>query len=674
MKKIELLAPAGNLEILKTAIDYGADAVYFAGKRFGARAYAPNFTLGEIEKGADYAHLFEKKAYVAVNTLLKNSEFREALDYINELYAIGVDAVIVQDFALAKIIKENFSGLEVHASTQATIHNSDTIDSAKQFDRVILARELTKLQIKNIIKKTKTPVEIFVHGALCFSFSGQCLMSSIIGGRSGNRGRCAQPCRKPYNIKSEKKPYLLSTADLCLIDSIPEIIKMGVAAIKIEGRMKNREYVKTVVSIYRKAIDSFYKGNFNVTKNDIELLMSSFNRTFTKGFFNNEKNIIASEIPTNRSVSFKESRQDLVFKKIKKRKLHVNISIELKLTKKIKVELKHKGYEIKLNSSFIVQKAEKKPLTQDNIKAVFSKIKDTPFQIDSFKCILDDNVFVPFSKLTNLRDKLFDNLILHNNIRFKRPEIKPTLPEIKNVSITTKPEFFVKVYDLNGMRQALDAGADIIYYNIYNKDINKAFEIAKSKLFFEIPSITYDEQIPFLLSQIKKYNPSGILIGNPALLKYGLKQKIHLNYSFNLFNDYNLSYWNYPGIISPELNFQELDSFKNRNFIVFVHGNLVVMSSKQKIRVNKLADSKREIFPVRINPAGYTEILNSRKVGLLNYIHRLLRMGVRSFYMDLEDNVKQTILIYNKLIQKKRIDLSQMKKTSTTMHLRRGVE
>lgn len=316
MNKIELLAPAGSFEALAAAVESGADAVYLGGSKFNARAYADNFDDDELIKAVDYAHLRGVKVYITVNILLFDRELEEVLDYIRFLYHIGVDAVIVQDFALIKLVKKLFPGMEVHCSTQMTVHNTGGAEFYRKLgaDRVVLAREIPIWEVSSLIEKVGMDVEVFVHGALCISYSGQCLMSSMIGGRSGNRGRCAQPCRKKYSffdferkevLADKKGKHLLSTRDLNTYHRLEEILKSGVKSLKIEGRMKKPEYVAIVVKNYRDAIDSITEGRGQYpSRSAPHELLSAFNREFTEGYLFNNRNraVVSIDRPDNRGV------------------------------------------------------------------------------------------------------------------------------------------------------------------------------------------------------------------------------------------------------------------------------------------------------------------------------------------------------------------------------------
>lgn len=309
IKKLELLAPVGSMEALEAAVMNGADAVYLGGKLFNARHYASNFDYEQLLEAVSYAHLRGVSVFVTVNILLDDNEVPDALDYVKYLYEIGVDGIIVQDIGFAWKVRNLFIDMEVHASTQMTINN---LEGAKHlqdlgFTRAVLARETPYEEILRIAQGTEMDLEVFVHGALCLSYSGQCLMSSLIGGRSGNRGTCAQPCRMEYNILDKKgnkvggweKGYYLSTRDLNTLDQVSKLIDAGVKSFKIEGRMKRPEYVATVVKTYRKAIDYGSESLEDQERKDVEQM---FNRQFTKGltFDDFGKNFVSIERPDNR--------------------------------------------------------------------------------------------------------------------------------------------------------------------------------------------------------------------------------------------------------------------------------------------------------------------------------------------------------------------------------------
>ena len=258
-REVEILAPAGSWECLEAAVCAGADAIYIGGSRFGARAHADNLNEERMLEAIDYVHLHGRKLYMTVNTLLKEQELGELVDYLRPYYEQGLDAVIVQDIGAMRLIREAFPDLPLHVSTQATVTQTLSAQLFQRMgaERIVPARELSLEEIKNMKNATGLEIECFVHGALCYCYSGQCLMSSMIGGRSGNRGECAQPCRLPYRVENRKSADLMSLKDLCTIDMIPELVEAGIDSFKIEGRMKQPDYVYTVTQMYRKYTDIY---------------------------------------------------------------------------------------------------------------------------------------------------------------------------------------------------------------------------------------------------------------------------------------------------------------------------------------------------------------------------------------------------------------------------------
>lgn len=330
MKKVEILSPAGSVESLQAAIAADCDAIYIGGNKFGARAYADNPDKDMLIQAMDYAHLYDKKLYLTVNTLLKNDEIKEELyDYLYKYYIYGIDAVIVQDMGVVHFIHKNFPDLPIHASTQMTLTMAEGANVLKDYGvtRFVPSRELNLKELKYIREKTDLEIEVFVHGALCYSFSGQCLMSSMFGGRSGNRGRCAQPCRMPYSLLGEdikntsilnnnKEKYIISPKDICTLDLIPSLIDSGIDSFKIEGRMKRPEYTAITTYTYRKYVDKYlelgrenyeryikdYKKEYNQDKMN---LLDIYNRGgFSQGYLNerNDRNMITLDKPNHSGV------------------------------------------------------------------------------------------------------------------------------------------------------------------------------------------------------------------------------------------------------------------------------------------------------------------------------------------------------------------------------------
>lgn len=372
MKKVELLAPSGSMESLYAAVLSGCDAIYMGGSKFSARAYANNFDDEDLKNAVDYCHIYGVKVYIAVNTLIKEEEYNEAIEYIRFLYKIGVDALIIQDLGLFYGCKKLFPDFELHASTQMTVHNGDGALFLNKlgFQRIVLSRELSLKEVEYISKDLGIETEIFVHGALCVSYSGQCLMSSIIGGRSGNRGRCAQPCRLPYTLINKKSGlnksgYLLSPKDICTYDEIKKIVDSGTSSLKIEGRMKRPEYVAGVVGSYKKAIDSYYNNKPIDVKNEYKKLTQLFNREgFSKAYMfgNVGKDMMAYNCPKNSGIYLGKVQKDLT------------ITLEEDIHLKDGIRIKDDGFAvsgIKLNKNDVeyAKKGEKVTLKPTKYKS-----------------------------------------------------------------------------------------------------------------------------------------------------------------------------------------------------------------------------------------------------------------------------------------------------------------
>ena len=423
MKKIELLAPAGSLETLKAVCMAGADAVYVGGSRFGARAYAKNFTQEELLYAIDYLHLHQKKMHLTVNTLLKNRELEEQLyDYLLPFYEQGLDAVIVQDAGVFAFIKEHFPGLELHASTQMTITGADGAQFWKDAgaDRVVLARELSLEEIRYIHDNVDIDLECFVHGALCYCYSGQCLFSSMLGGRSGNRGRCAQPCRLPYGVsdaehKAKKgELYPLSPKDLCAIDLLPELVRAGVSSLKIEGRMKQTQYAAGVTAIYRKYLDLIEEmagqsghersagrwTGYTVAKEDREALLGFGNRSgFTDGYLKGEKGREMISLQSPKHTSSQDPVTD-----VREEKRVLNAVCTCRVGSPVTLTVTDPESKNSVTACFgEVQEAKNAPVQMEEVQRVICQTGDTGFQFSAVVIDLDDQCFIPKQFLKAVR-------------------------------------------------------------------------------------------------------------------------------------------------------------------------------------------------------------------------------------------------------------------------------
>lgn len=409
---IEILAPAGSLEALKAAADSGADAVYFGGRSLSARRNAVNLSDDEIIEAVSYAHLRGVLLYVAVNTLVFDSELDKAFEFVKFCYEAGVDAVIIQDLGLARMIREHFPDFPMHASTQMTVHNLAGVRMAEALGlkRVVLSRELSLSQIRHIAENTDTELEVFVHGALCMSYSGQCLMSSFLGGRSGNRGACAQPCRLSYTLYnsngdmiSPENKYLLSLKDLCLIDYISELRKIGVKSLKIEGRMKSSAYVSAVCGIYNK-----YRNGGRVSDEDMELLENIFSRGgFTDGHYKGEhgRNMLSfdknhDDIYTKATDSVIDSAKAMANQD---RRSYISARFVMTEGKPVYFCAEYGGKIFEAYGEAIAEKASSMPVGEERIRQQLSKLGSTVLEYSSLDIDAPDNLYIPIKEINNVR-------------------------------------------------------------------------------------------------------------------------------------------------------------------------------------------------------------------------------------------------------------------------------
>lgn len=441
MKELELLAPAGSLKTLKAVIHAGADAVYLGGSMFGARAYANNFNEEELLEAIRFGHIHGRKIILAVNTLLKEYELGQLYDYLHPYYEAGLDAVIVQDMGVMEFIKTHFPNLPIHTSTQMTITNVEGARLLKEqgVERVVTAREMSLEEIQRIHDEVGVELESFIHGALCYCYSGQCLFSSIIGGRSGNRGRCAQPCRLSYEVLQGEKSLtghhatpILSLKDMCTLPFLYELADHGVYSFKIEGRMKTPEYAAGVVSIYRKYMDSYLDGSrIPVEKKDIRALLELGNRGgFTNGYYyhHNDSDMLSGE-----SASHNKSEgvlQDNIRREYVDTELKEKIKGKLILNKEClaKIEVQYGKIKVSYQGDMVLV-AQNRPLTKEVVTEKITKTGNTPFVFENLEVTMDDDIFMPVNQLNQLRRGALEAL--------EEALLKPyerTLPELVETS------------------------------------------------------------------------------------------------------------------------------------------------------------------------------------------------------------------------------------------------
>ena len=769
MRIPELLAPVGSMEHLKVAINAGASSVYLSGKDYGARKYAANFTLDEIDMAVNIAHLHNVKVYVTVNTLIKQDELENVIDYLSKLYAIGVDAVLVQDLGLVELINRYLPKLKIHASTQMTCENQLKLDyiESKGIKRVVLPREMRKEEIQNL--ETNVELEIFAHGALCYSYSGQCLMSSFKGGRSGNRGTCAQPCRRKYNVSGLKKEdYYLSPCDLSLYGRLKEIAELNISCIKIEGRMRNKEYLAIVVSNYRKALNKLKSGKESKSE-EINLV---FNRGLIEGHFSkspkrsiksghiglkigkvidSHKNQIAirlfdsiENIPEkgdglllvkNGNDYGMEISQDpiittlnhfqkgknkkikdltrknkvLIIKKVwQNKKSNFNLNgtdayltkknnlikkareIENKASSYVKSKLiltfsiknkfpqlkgrltlaNRKEIECEVNGNTPFEKPLKKSVTAETIKKQLSKVDNYPYQITQININYDGTLFIPISKINELRRELFKKLEqeIIASYKHKPKKIKLDLKENKNQSSKSSISFYTNnlahLKNIENVERVyLEIPPENDNLNIFDDEnhnlnyminfLKEAFEISRSKnykLVWKWPDIAHDKLIKSL-NKVKgilnRMHYDIAIMSNDFKGDYG-------PYSLNITNTEAIdSLENYEIVtISPELTKKDYEDVmkycKNPEKIeILVQGSVELMKTRypllyaheiEQLKTGSdvfLIDGKNNKYPIHKSISGEELILfNGEELSLLAEINHLKNVGFCNFSID----------------------------------------
>lgn len=669
-KDFELLAPAGSLEILKGVIESGADAVYVGGSMFGARAYANNFTEEELLEAIDFAHLRGVKVYLTVNTLIKNSEFSKLYDYLLPYYKRGLDAVIVQDLGVVKAIHEYFPSMELHTSTQMTVTGADGVRFLSQFGvtRVVMAREVSLAEMKRIHEETGMELEAFVHGALCYSYSGQCLFSSILGGRSGNRGRCAQPCRLPYTVEGKKDEYILSLKDMCGIKALDKLHDAGVYSLKIEGRMKQLEYACGVVKYYRSYIDSMKP----VTDADYDRIKALGNRCgFTDRYYfdHNGSDMVTYVKPNFVSNAAEPSPE--------KRKL--SIEGELVLREGEPGSLTVKRGDVTYKASIEpVSAALKAPLDKKAAIDRINKTGDTDFEFSHIKAQIGENVFVPNGALNKLRRDAISGLCDKLLKKYYRNDAR----YVDMSGLTALPEHVVKsdaahdeaINDYTTIcscmtRAQLDTLIgyecfDVFYldFDMYDRktliqqfaDDVKCLTKRNKKVYLMLPTIFRADSSDYFVSiakELDKVSFEGFVVKNYEELylteNLFTGKNVILDHNMYTFNDVSKSAFFEHGVsgdtVPLELNSREIMHRNNIGSQMIVYGYYPLMTTANCVHKNtKGCDKKQKLIYLkdRYNKSFavcnnckecYNTIYNSLPTMLTKNISKLKEAGIRSF-------------------------------------------
>ncbi len=611
-RRIEILSPAGSAESLKAAVCAGADAVYTGGTRFGARAYAKNLTEDELLEAIDYVHIHGRRIYLTVNTLLKDSEIRGLYEYLLPYYLRGLDGVIVQDIGVLEYLRRYLPDLPVHASTQMTVTGEAGAAFLKEQGvmRVVPARELSIAEVRRIKEQTGMELECFVHGALCYCYSGQCLLSSMIGGRSGNRGQCAQPCRLPWQMEGNKPADLMSLKDLCTIDILPGLIEAGIDSFKIEGRMKQPEYVYTVTGIYRKYTDLYLTkgaGHYKVEDEDRRRLYGAYQRRgYTEGYYHrhNGKDMVSFR----RMQGEKEEAGRTEFE-IKEK---INGNLILFAGERAKLILEHGDCRVECEGGR-VESALRQPLDAGRAEKQMQKTGGTEFQFGQFRVETGGEVFLPVQALNELRREGLGRLSAAVLDRYRRTEPAKgawmteghmTDPDnswaMEQDAHPEKPCLSCAVQSFGQLKEAAESEhLSVVYLDdelgFRDKVMQYLAGHRQGKRYFL--AMPYIFRMGDLEGWEKRYSRmaadyDGVLIRNwesyQWLLRHGYEKEICLDTNLYVFNGYGRTFIERQGIrrytVPVELNCRELKELKIQGAVMPVYGYQPVMVTANCIR------------------------------------------------------------------------------------------
>lgn len=726
MKKVELLAPAGNFEAMLGAFAAGADAVYLGGNTFGARAYADNFSEEEIIRGIHLAHLLGKRIYLTVNTLVKEREFNSLYDFLLPLYTGGLDGVIVQDLGVFQYIKKQFPGMELQVSTQMTVTGVEGARFLKEEGavRIVPARELSLEEIKDIKENVNVEIETFIHGAMCYCYSGQCLFSSILGGRSGNRGRCAQPCRLPYRVEQGNEQYPLSMKDMCTLNLIPELIEAGIDSFKIEGRMKKPEYAAGVTALYRKYIDLYYQNpkQFKVENSDFELLKKLYIRSdIQEGYYHqhNGKNMITPTSPAyvgSNEMLLEEIRCKYLQTKLQ---IPVNMSAVFIKGQPASITLDYRETSITVQGD-VVQQAVKQPLEVGKIKEQLSKSGNTDFIAEEIIITADNDIFMPVSALNKLRRDAYEMLekTLHTSWERIAPDklnndLQICSGDEKNISdVLNEIPLHVLVSNIEQLYVAVNNKVKRIYVEAHMINHELIQELIHEKATYEgefylaFPHVVRKKNLQFM-NRLYEFLQGEVFVGGLVRNLETISYLIQKGYDKKVVTDNNLYTWNQNALsfyqryakesyLPLELNKRELHDLKRTKNVnddaeisVMVYGRIPMMISANCLKKTTdvcdkkagfvtLTDRYQKEFPVYTNCSScYNVIYNSVPLSLHKLFEnkkdfRFLSACRLDFTTEESKECERIIQYFQSLIGNGYEE--PFYKEFTTGHMKRGVE
>ncbi|MDF2949785.1 MAG: peptidase [Sedimentibacter sp.] len=592
-QRVELLAPAGSIESFYAAVNSGADSVYLGGKLFNARYNSQNFDNEEMKSIIAYAHNKDVKVYVTLNIVLKDTEIVDALNYAAFLYENDVDAVIVQDMGMLYLIKKFIPELPVNISTQAAVYDEYGVKFYEHYNvnKVIMARELSVEHLKTVVKNTDTNLEIFIHGALCTCYSGQCYMSSFLGGRSGNRGKCAQPCRLSYSFydkenKEENEEFgvvpVLSLKDFIAGETIPELIEAGITTFKIEGRMKGPEFTSAVVEYYRQIIDDYYLGKKSDYKELEKRAIATFSRGYTNGYLKPSKD---DEMLAKTSSGVKGENIEEIQEEVKNitqefsdfRRKKIDFTLSLKIGEQAVLKAFDGKNTVVVNSEEACETSIKNAVTKDMINEQLNKLGNSIYELNSLEISLDEDVFVRKSTLNQLRRAATEMLYAKGAVYYDRKKINGiTRDEIfsfKNMNEFNQPKLSLKINNNDEFYLADNVKVKRIYIP-YDLNIELVNNINIEEKYLWIPNIISKEQYNLFKSNMKHYEElfDGVCVNNVGsyyFFKENSKLKLHCGPFFNIINTFSANLLEERGAggftFSVEANIRDMESINKHS-------------------------------------------------------------------------------------------------------------
>lgn len=633
--KFEILAPAGSMESLIAGVRSGANAVYLGGKTFNARRNAGNFDNEELKTAVEYCHRRGVKVYLTLNIVISDEEFEGAYNTVKYALSVGVDAFIVQDIGLAKMIREYFPQAKLHGSTQMSIMSPAGVKYAEKlgFSRVVLAREMSLEEIRQIQKSTDLELELFVHGALCMCVSGQCYLSSMLGSRSGNRGLCAQPCRLPFTAKGDKKECALSLKDLSIIEHLEEL--NGITSLKIEGRMKRPEYVSAAVTAVKKAIDGIYNGtdSFN--------LRSVFSRSgFTDGYLKGKLGRDMFGIRQKEDVLSANN----VLKKISHNYDNENPLLPMDMQFTCKKDIPCVLTVTALERTVIVTGeipdiAINKPMTAETLKQRLSKLGGTQFYADKVDIVLDEGLIIPVSKINELRRKAVEEIE-------KLPEITVNSKPFKKKLYTAKNKTPYLTASFKNAEQIPDRH---LFKNVFIPMNSSLEDFVDNRAGVVLPRglFSMEEEIRKRLEKLKKAGVTKALCGNPGTCQLAEEMGFEVfgDFSLNIFNSESANMIKNP-ILSFELTLEQANRINAENTGIIAYGYVPLMLTRncpvkasigcyECNKQGRLTDRKGYEFPVICTDYPCVEILNSVPIYMLDRIDEI-KTDFAHFYFSTE--------------------------------------